>query len=140
MQAGSNRVETHDVTPEDKLYTYVIVRKDLEMSSGKMSSQVAHASRLSLLEFISHNPHRASEFLSCNSAGSVVVLQAKNQKCLEDIFTAAKAQGLPSALFVDSGHIMLPHFTGSPVVTALSIGPAARETMRSLTRKFQVVG
>ena len=74
-----------------------------------------------------------------NVAGSIVVVRAKNLSALEKAFAAAKEAGLPAALFTDSGHIMLPHFDGSPTTSALSIGPARREDMRAITKKFQIV-
>lgn len=124
---------------EDKLYSYVIIREDIDMPPGKLASQAAHAARLSLLHFIRDNPHRLDEFISRNVAGSIVVLKAKNLQQLLKTYEAAVAEGLPTALFTDSGHVLLPHFDGSPVTTALAIGPAARETMRSMTKKYQVV-
>ncbi|MGY8607445.1 peptidyl-tRNA hydrolase [Gluconobacter cerinus] len=125
--------------PEEKLYTYVIVRDDLEMPAGKLASQASHASRLSLLHFIRDNPHRLAEFIDSNVAGSMVVLRAKNLAALEKAHLQATNAGLPTAMFTDSGHVLLPHFDGSPVTTAVAIGPARREDMRPMTKKFQVV-
>jgi len=109
------------------------------MSSGKLAAQATHAGRLSLLQFIKHHPERMDEFLGCHSAGSVVTLRAPTVRHLEAAREQAVSAGLPCALFEDSGHVMLPHFDGSPVVTALAIGPAPRSAMRAITKKFQVV-
>lgn len=109
------------------------------MKPGKLASQAAHAGRLSLLHFIRDNPHRLDELIEKNSDGTVIVLKAKNQAALETSYRAAQDAGLPSALFTDSGHVMLPHFDGGPVVTAMAIGPARREQMRSITKKFRSV-
>lgn len=109
------------------------------MPAGKMSSQVAHASRLSLLHFIRNNPDRLNEFVENNVAGSMVVVKCKNLSQLTKAFEDAKKAGFPCAMFTDSGHVMLPHFDGSPVTTAVAIGPATKEEMRSITKKFQSV-
>lgn len=109
------------------------------MSAGKLASQASHASRLSLLHFIKQNPHRLDEFISNNVAGSIVVLKAKNKDILCNMFEQAQEEGFPTSLFTDSGHILLPHFDGSPTITALSIGPALKSDMRHLTKKFQMV-
>lgn len=34
---------------------------------------------------------------------------------------------------------MPPFFDGSPIVTALGIGPATREQIKKITKKFQLV-
>lgn len=115
------------------------MREDLEMPAGKLASQASHASRLSLLHFIKDNPHRVDEFINNNSAGSVVVLKCKNLQKLQAAFQQAKDMGFPCAMFSDSGHIMFPHFDGSLVTTALAIGPAPKEAMRPITKKFQLI-
>ena len=124
-------------TPEDKLYTYILIRKDLNMPPGKMASQAIHASRLSLLKYLKDNPHRAEEFITLNTCGSAVTLLARHIADLERAQREAEQAGLPYALFSDSGHIMPPHFLGDPITTALAIGPAPREAMRSITKRFQ---
>jgi len=103
--APAGQAAVQDQIPEDRLYTYVIVRGDLEMAPGKTASQAVHAARLSLLRYIKDHPDRADEFISKNSCGSVVVLVAKNLMQLEEAHARAVAEGLPAALFVDSGHI-----------------------------------
>lgn len=124
---------------EDKLFTYVIIRGDLDMPAGKLGAQACHASRLSLLRFLKSHPERADEFLSLNSAGSMILLRGRHLGDLERAHAQSEAAGLPTALFTDSGHILLPHFDGSPVTTALAIGPATRESMRHITKRFRVV-
>lgn len=109
------------------------------MPAGKLAAQATHAARISLLKYISQHPEHLEEFISLGSCGSVVVLQAKNLSQLEDCHAKALSENFPTALFTDSEHILLPHFDGSPVVTALSIGPAPRQTMRHLTKKFRCV-
>ena len=126
-----------DATPEDELYTYVLIRQDLHMPAGKMSSQAIHAARLSMLIYLRDNPSRAEEFIRLNTCGSAVTLLARNLGDLERARTEANAAGLPCALFADSGHIMPPSFSGELIVTALAIGPAPRAVMRAITKRFR---
>lgn len=115
------------------------MRDDLEMPAGKLASQAVHAGRLSLLHFLKNNLHRIDEFIDANVCGSVVTVRAKKLAALQRAFAQAKEAGLPAAMFTDSGHVLLPHFDGSPVISALAIGPAPRETIRPITKKFQIV-
>ncbi len=79
------------------------------------------------------------EFIHLNTCGSAIALRAKNLSQLEKARDEAIAAGLPWALFSDSGHILPPHFTGDPVITALSIGPAPRSAIHPITKKFRCI-
>lgn len=68
--------------------------------------------------------------------GTNVVLKSKNLTQLERAFHNAKAAGLSCALITDTGHIMPPHFDGNPIITALGIGPALRQDIHFITKKF----
>ncbi len=102
------------------------------MSPGKAASQAAHASMDALLKSPYHlfRPY-------IESGGTKVVLVGKNEAMLRCALAEAERRGLPCALVVESGHVMLPAFDGSPIVTAIGIGPATREHVRGITEKFQ---
>jgi peptidyl-tRNA hydrolase len=101
------------------------------MSPGKAASQAAHAA---LDTFVKSPQYLARAYL--DSGGTKVVLVAKNEAMLRAAFNEAERRGLPCALVVESGHVMLPSFDGSPIVTAIGIGPALRDEMRAITDKF----
>jgi peptidyl-tRNA hydrolase len=107
------------------------------MSPGKMATQCCHAARLSLLSYLQHHPTRTLEFLSANSVGSMVVLDAPGLGDLDDLSVLASRHDLPWALFVDSGHVMLPFFDGSPIPTVLAIGPASKAQIAPLVRNYR---
>jgi PTH2 family peptidyl-tRNA hydrolase len=107
------------------------------MTAGKSCAQAAHAARLSLLRFLEKHPERGREFLAMNSVGSIVVLDAPDLPCLQKMAIQAAAKRLPWAMFVDSGHVLPPSFDGSPVVTALAIGPALRSDIQPITRHLR---
>ena len=123
--------------PSDELCTYVVVRGDLDMPPGKTAAQAVHAARLSLLHLLKKEPHRIDEFVEANCCGTVVVLVAPSKDQFERAAREAANAKLPVAVFTDSGHVLPPHFDGSAVVTALGIGPAPRESVRPLVRRFR---
>ena len=107
------------------------------MPPGKSIAQSCHAARLSLLRFLKLHPERADEFITLNSAGTVVILDAPDLSSLHKMAASAAQARLPWALFVDSGHVCPPSFDGSSIPTALAIGPALRSQLRPITRAYQ---
>lgn len=128
-----------DHFPEDQLWTYILVRRDLGMPPGKLAAQAVHAGRLSLLRFVERHPSRASDFLGLNCCGTCVVLEGRHLDDLEMTASRLARADVPHALFDDSGHILLPHFDGGRVTTALAAGPARREDLRPFFKKFGCV-
>lgn len=106
------------------------------MDTGKAIAQACHAARLSLLRYLHHNPSQLTEFLDRNSIGSMVALDAPNLEHLERLSLLASRHDLPWALFVDSGHVLPPSFDGSPIPTALAIGPATKRQIAPLVRNY----
>lgn len=109
----------------------------MEMPSGKLASQAGHAFLESFESCRNQDPVRAAEYKR-DGIGTKVVLAAKTESELLVVKEKADQRGIPWALIVDSGHIMEPHFDGNPIVTALGLGPARREEIKDLTKKFQL--
>lgn len=108
------------------------------MTQGKLASQAGHAYLDSYEACRREDPGRADSYHNgCH--GTKVCLGAKNEDQLMHAYELAQAYGLPCALITDSGHIMPPHFDGSPIVTALGIGPALRDEIHSITKRFQLI-
>jgi PTH2 family peptidyl-tRNA hydrolase len=114
---------------------YAIVRGDLHMPAGKMSAQAGHA----FLEAFQHaNSELQHDYRHDHSIGTKIVLQSKS---LNDLLWAEQQcflQKIPHALIVDSGHVMPPYFDGTPVVTALGIGPVKRGSIDLITKRFRL--
>lgn len=108
------------------------------MAPGKMASQVAHASAQSLLRAVQRRPDLVDQYIESGVSGTRVVLLAPNERVIQDIYDRAQALDLPCALFMDSGHICLPHFTGDLVSTAVAVGPVPRDMVRGLFRKLSL--
>jgi PTH2 family peptidyl-tRNA hydrolase len=126
--------------PSDSyLYVYAIVRKDLEMPSGKLSAQAGHAYTDALEAAQLTHPDRCKRYRSGIEGGSKVTLEAKNANHLVRAYNEARALGLPCQIVVDQNHVMLPHFDGNPVITALGIGPVCKSEVKHITKKFRCV-
>lgn len=121
---------------DNTLRLYAIVRSDLEMPAGKLAAQAGHAF---LESFLVADEETAKEYRA-DGVGTKITLQARS---LDDLLWAqyhCERRGIPCALIVDEGHVMPPHFDGSPVVTALGIGPIRRKNNTSIiTNKFRKV-
>jgi peptidyl-tRNA hydrolase len=118
---------------------YAVVRLDLEMPPGKLSAQAGHAYTASLFECIDQNSDHARRYRQGHNGGSKVTLFCRNEREIRELEVRCKAAGVPHALFTDEGHVLLPHFDGSPVVTALGIGPLRRADAKPLVKKFRCV-
>lgn len=119
---------------------YALVRADLEMSPGKLSAQAGHAYTDSLWATYDVDPETALSYRNNRTiGGSKVTIKCKNLAQLERARSECEAAGIPHAVVTDAEHVMLPHFTGAPIITALGIGPCKRSECRHITKRFQVV-
>jgi peptidyl-tRNA hydrolase len=108
------------------------------MPAGKLAAQASHASANSLIQYLVRYPERLPEFANLKNSGSRVAMKGKNLAALERAYHEAQEAGLPCYLMSDSGHVMEDTvFDGSPVVTALGIGPCTQEEARPITKRFQ---
>lgn len=115
---------------------YAIVRKDLEMPAGKLSAQTGHAYTDSLLEAHNIDPDLVSRYRTPGVGGSKVTLKAKSEHHLIRAYNECLELGVPCAIVVDREHVLPPHFDGSPIITALGIGPCTKGQIQSITKRF----
>ncbi|MCY9861431.1 hypothetical protein OTK49_02720 [Vibrio coralliirubri] len=115
-----------------------MVRKDLEMSAGKLSAQSGHAYDDSIRNAQDTHPELCTEYRDGINGGSKVTLEAKSVNALIKAYNQARLEGLPCSIVVDQNHIMLPHFTGEPIITAVGIGPVTKSQSKFL-KKFRCV-
>ena len=110
------------------------------MPPGKLSAQAGHAYTDALWACFDEDPETALSYRRNNAiGGSKVTIKAKNLGQLERAQRECQEAGIPHALITDRDHILLPHFTGEPIVTALGIGPCTKEQCRHITKRFQAV-
>jgi peptidyl-tRNA hydrolase len=120
---------------DQTLRLYAIVRGDLEMPPGKLAAQAGHAF---LESYLNSDPSIQTEYRQ-DGVGTKITLRARH---LDDILWAqfmCEQECLSHAIIVDEGHVMPPHFDGSPIITAIGIGPYRREDISHITDKFRLV-
>ncbi len=121
----------------------IVIRRDLNMRTGKLAAQVAHASMKSLLDRMTGdksmlNHTRRSILLKKGSPLSqwldgqftkivLYVISAEELLILKD---NAESIGLYTALITDAGKT---EFHNKPTITALAIGPDYSEKIDKVT-------
>lgn len=109
------------------------------MPTGKLAAQAGHAYTDALLDCLDKRPDLVARYRAGDNAGSKATLKAKNEAALRRAYQECQAAGLPCALITDEHHILPPHFDGSPIVTALGIGPVSRKEARPITKRYNCV-
>ena len=107
------------------------------MDAGKTASQAGHAYVGAFVRCQDRAILDAYHQDFPQSPGTKVCLKAKNLDQLLRAEAAAKEAGIPCFLVVDSG---CPNFfNGEPTITALGIGPATKDQVKHITKKFQLL-
>lgn len=109
------------------------------MPPGKLSAQAGHAYTDALWDCLDKDPARALSYRTGGIGGSKVTIKCKNLGQLERALRECEEAGIPHAMITDAQHVLLPHFTGEPIVTALGIGPCTKAQCRHITKRFQAV-
>jgi peptidyl-tRNA hydrolase len=99
------------------------------MTSGKAASQAGHAF---LDSFLTAPSELTQAYLA--DGGTKIVLTVPDERALCDVYHAARMAKLPCAMVIEQDHVMLPSFDGSPIVTAVGIGPVSRAAARAITK------
>lgn len=108
------------------------------MPPGKLAAQAGHAFTGAYLRAIERDPSIRSRYEIDDGPGTKVCLKASNEWKLRTIMHKIEHLGLPCYLVIDSGHIMPPHFTGEPIITALGIGPCTRAELNNVLAKLSL--
>lgn len=111
----------------------IVVRSDLNMSSGKIAAQVAHGAVGSADK--ARREHRNWFFAWLTEGQKKVVVKVKSEHELLELQKKAAKYGLPNLLVQDAGLTELPPGT----TTALGIGPAPNEIIDKVTRSLQLL-
>jgi len=101
------------------------------MSAGKSIAQAGHAYLESYLDAILTNPDVATAYSSLKP-GTKIALEGGNALSLQVLHDTCRDLFVPCRLVVDQGHVELPDFDGSPIITALGVGPIGRQDARRL--------
>ena len=108
----------------------ILVREDLKLPKGKLSSQVAHASVDATLK----SDKKIVELWK-KEGGKKIVLKVKDEKELFKYKQMAEDNGLKTALIQDAGHTVVEPGT----ITCLGIGPDEEERIDKVTGKLKIM-
>lgn len=125
-----------DFTPDHRpLNLYAIYRADLEMPAGKLAAQCGHAYLNAHEQALVERPDITAQYKGTGN-GTKICMYARNLGQLIRAYRDAQAAGIPCALIIDRGHVLPPHFDGQPIITALGIGPAYRDEIEHITKRY----
>lgn len=99
------------------------------MTPGKAVSQGGHAFEDSFVK-----AERSISLSYLADGATKIALVAPDLPSIQSLYEQALAANVPCALVVEDGHVMPPVFDGSPIVTALGIGPVERCKVRHITK------
>lgn len=117
----------------EELKQVIVVRKDINMTKGKMSAQVAHASLESYRQAIDIHTQLTKNWLH-NGAKKVVVYVENKTDLIELLKKIPKE--IPHKLIIDAGHTQLEPGTE----TCLGIGPYYEKEIDRYTGELKLVG
>jgi PTH2 family peptidyl-tRNA hydrolase len=120
------------------LNMYAIFRADLEMSPGKLAAQAGHAFDMTHDKAKIQRPEITSQYKGSGN-GTKICMYAKNLNQLIRAYRDCQSLNIPCELIIDRGHILLPHFNGKPIITGLGIGPAFKEEMTTITKRYTML-
>lgn len=109
------------------------------MSEGKANAQAGHAYVDALLNSLHHSDEefrtQAAAYASLRP-GTKICLDGGSIDDFGRLSAALSARGIPHVTITDSGHIEPPDFDGSPVVTAIGIGPIHRKQAPKILKRL----
>ncbi len=111
----------------------IVVRKDLNMSVGKIAAQVGHAVLNCYKEALYLNNNYVKNWE--NSGSAKIVLQVNSLKELNEIKELAKLNKLPYAMIADAGRTEVEPGT----VTVISIGPGPVDEVDKVTGRLELL-
>jgi PTH2 family peptidyl-tRNA hydrolase len=114
-----------------------VLRTDISMSSGKAMAQAGHAYVAAALGSLETPEGSAYAALT---PGTKICLAGGSEDDLRALEVRLLDAGIPSYPIIDRDHVELPDFDGSPILTALGIGPLSRAQAPGALRKLKLFG
>ncbi len=114
---------------------YAIYRADLQMPPGKLAAQCGHAFTRAYENACKTDPYIAGQYKGTGN-GTKICMYAKNLGQLLRAYREMLEQRIPCELIIDRGHVLPPHFTGEPIITALGIGPVYRDDIANTLKRY----
>jgi len=111
----------------------IVLRLDLEMSTGKLIAQAAHAA-VGASELSKKENHKAWR-LWRDEGAKKVALEAESLEELEELRENAKELDIVNIVIQDAGHTEVPAGT----VTALGLGPDRSDKLDKVTGSLPLI-
>ena len=121
--SGANVAET-------ELKQVIVVNEALQLPTGKLAAQVAHAA---LAAYLNASPEARRQWLA--DGMTKIVLKCEDENTLLKLHAEATKLTLPVALVRDAGHTVVP--TGT--MTCVGIGPGDTALIDSITGGLRLV-
>lgn len=119
--------------------TYVVVRKDLELSRGKWMAQVLHAMMRNWTEnsdkFLAGDGFSYGSDTPANELPRVVVLYVKSETALLKLDHSLREAGIWTGLQIDAGFTEVEPNTP----TCLVAGPVEKEVIQPFIKRLQLL-
>lgn len=115
---------------ETELKQVIVVNDALQLPTGKLAAQVAHAA---LAAYLNASPDARRQWL-CDGM-TKIVLKCEDENTLLKLHAEAAKLTLPVALVRDAGHTVVP--TGT--MTCVGIGPGEAGLIDSITGGLRLV-
>jgi len=107
------------------------------MSAGKAIAQAGHAYTAALIGTL---PTPEGAAYAALTPGTKICLAGGSEDDLWALEERLARDGIPSFPIIDRDHVELPDFDGSPILTALGVGPISRAQAPGALRKLKLFG
>jgi PTH2 family peptidyl-tRNA hydrolase len=119
-----------------KIKMVIVARKDLNMRTGKLGSQMAHSACAFLIDKVNNRSYFTEiEQQWLREGTTKICLQAKDEAHLMEIYQVAEDAGLRVNLVEDEG---LTEFGGVLTKTCIAIGPHPKELIDPITKDLKL--
>lgn len=113
----------------------IVVRRDIQMPTGKLAAQVAHASSAIFINSMVQSFQ--SHMIEWRDTGHTkICLGVDSEEELIDIHAAALHKNLPTFFVVDSGRTV---FRGERTSTCVAIGPYWSDAINEITGHLRLL-
>lgn len=120
------------------LNVYAVFRRDLEMPSLKLVAQCGHAFDLAIDAARKRDPGLIERYRG-TGMGNKPVMYSNGLAGLQRAYEELEARGIPCQVVIDRNHVLLPHFDGQPIITAIGFGPVYKDEVSSITKRFTML-
>jgi PTH2 family peptidyl-tRNA hydrolase len=107
-----------------------LVRKDLQMSKGKIAAQCGHG-----IVYAVRNSTMDKLDLWCNSGEKIVALSVPNEKTMQFMYNKAQKNKLVSHIVCDAGHTEVTPNTNTVCV----IGPDTETRLNKIVKDLKLL-